>query len=126
MDAHTIDELADTIFTAIEDGDIDRLRSLWADDVEVWHNTDGIAQTKDESLAIINWMVRQTTSIEYRDVRRTIGDSGFAQHHVLHLTFDEGEPVDVPTAIFVEFRDDHVVRVDEYLDSAHATAAFVR
>lgn len=126
MDAHTIDELAETIFTAIEDGDIDRLRTLWADDVEVWHNTDGIAQTKDQSIAIINWMVRQTASIEYRDIRRTIGDSGFAQHHVLHLTFDDGEPVDVPTAIFAEFRDGQVVRIDEYLDSAHATAAFVR
>lgn len=126
MDAHTIDELADTIFTAIEDGDIDRLRSLWADDVEVWHNTDGIAQTKDQSIAIINWMVRQTASIEYRDIRRTIGDSGFAQRHVLHLTFDDGESVDVPTAIFAEFREGQVVRIDEYLDSAHATAAFVR
>ncbi|MEP1122951.1 MAG: nuclear transport factor 2 family protein [Ilumatobacter sp.] len=125
-DRPSIDALADRIFAAIEDGDVETITSMWADDVEVWHNNDGVVQTKAQNLAVMKWMIGRTASIEYRDVQRTIGDTGFVQRHVLRLTFDEGRSAEIPAAIFVEVRDQQVVRIDEYLDSAQAAAAFSR
>ena len=37
---------------------------------------------------------------------------------------DDGRTADLPAAICVGRRDGKVVRIDEYLDSAHVTAAF--
>ena len=118
------DEFADAVFGAIEAGDIDAIAAMWADDVEVWHNTDDITQTKDQNLAVMRWMVDTTASIDYRDIVRHETDDGFVQRHVLHLTFDDGRTADLPAAIFVGIRDGKVARIDEYLDSAHVAAAF--
>ena len=46
-----IDEFADAVFRAIESGDI-----------AVWHNTDGVAQTKDQNLAVLGWTIENTAS----------------------------------------------------------------
>ena len=61
------DEFADAVFGAIEAGNIDAIAGMWADDVEVWHNTDEVVQTKDQNLAVLGWMVDNTASIEYLD-----------------------------------------------------------
>ena len=121
-----LDALADRVFAAIEAGDLDAVSSMWADDVEVWHNDDGVVQTKDENLAVLAWLVRRTASRAYLDVVRHVHDGGFAQRHVLRLGFDDGRTADLPAAIFVSVRDGRVARVDEYLDSAHVAAAFPR
>jgi len=118
------DELADAVFGAIEAGDIDAVAGMWADDVEVWHNTDDVVQTKDQNLAVLQWMVDNTASIEYRDTVRSGTVDGFVQRHVLHLTFDDGRVADLPAAIFVGIRNGKVARIDEYLDSAHVAEAF--
>lgn len=118
------DEFADAVFDAIESGDVDAIAAMWHDDVEVWHNTDDVTQSKAENLAVMRWMIENTASIEYRDIVRHPTDDGFVQRHVLHLGFDDGRTADLPAAIFVGLRDGKVVRIDEYLDSAHVTAAF--
>jgi ketosteroid isomerase-like protein len=57
-------------------------------------------------------------------VRRHATPTGFAQQHVLRLTFPDGRTADLPAAIFVEVRDGRVTRIDEYLDTASVAAAF--
>ena len=49
-------ELADRFFAAIETGDVDVLRELYHPDAEIWHNTDGVAQRRDDNLATLAWM----------------------------------------------------------------------
>lgn len=120
------DGFADAVFGAIEAGDIDAIADMWADDVEVWHNTDDVVQTKDQNLEVLQWMVDNTASLQYRDIVRTETANGFVQRHVLHLTFDDGHVADLPAAIFVGIRDGKVARIDEYLDSAHVAEAFSR
>lgn len=119
-----IEELADAIFQAIESGDVNAITTMWADDIEVWHNTDGVVQTKDQNLAVMRWMIENTASVEYRDIARHTTDDGFVQRHVLRITFDDGRTADLPAAIFFTIRNGKVARIDEYLDSAHVTAAF--
>ncbi|WP_420453178.1 nuclear transport factor 2 family protein [Ilumatobacter sp.] len=118
--------LAERVFAAIEAGDLDAVSRMWADDVEVWHNDDGVVQTKGENLKVLGWIVRNTASRAYLDVVRHVHADGFAQRHVLRLEFDDGRTADIPAAIFVGVRAGQVVRVDEYLDSAHVATAFAR
>jgi ketosteroid isomerase-like protein len=117
-------ELAARIFAAIEAGDVDTVAALWDEGIAVWHNTDGIEQTKTENLRTLAWMARTTASRSYREVRRHETPIGFAQQHVLHLTFPDGRVADLPAALFVEVRDGRVTRIDEYLDTASVSAAF--
>ena len=39
---HPDDALAARFFAAIEAGDIDAIRAIYAPDARIWHNTDGI------------------------------------------------------------------------------------
>ncbi len=119
---HTTGEFADAIFGAIERGDAEMLASLWADDIEVWHNNDGVVQNKEQNLAVLEWMSKGTASVEYVDIVRDITATGFAQRHTLRLTF--GRSADLSVAIFVTICNGQVTRIDEYLDGSHAKAAF--
>ena len=121
---HSTDELADAIFGAIERGDAEMLSSLWADDIEVWHNNDGVVQTKEQNLAVLEWMSKGTASVEYIDIVRDLTATGFAQRHTLRLTFDGGRTADLAVAIFVAISNGQVTRIDEYFDGSHAKAAF--
>ncbi|BAN02009.1 nuclear transport factor 2 family protein [Ilumatobacter coccineus] len=116
--------VADAVFDAIERGDMEALTALWADDIEVWHSNDGIVQDKAQNLAVLAWMIDTTESIEYRDAVRELTAEGFVQRHVLRVTFGDGRTADLPIAIFASVRDGQVTRIDEYVDSAHAAAAF--
>jgi len=118
------DEVADALFDAIERGDTETMASLWAEDIEVWHNNDGVVQNKAENLAVLNWMIESTDTIEYRDAVRDLTAAGFVQRHLLRLTFGDGRTADLPMAIIASVRDGQVTRIDEYVDSAHVAAAF--
>ena len=130
MTATEIETLADSVFRAIESRDVAAIESMWADDIAVWHNTDGVEQTKDQNLAVMTWMFAHTASLEYRDVVRHVhtdpdGEGpGFSQRHALHLGFADGRTAVIPAAIFATLHDGRVVRIDEYLDSGQVSAAF--
>jgi ketosteroid isomerase-like protein len=117
-------EVADQIFDAIEAGDATTVAALYADDVIVWHNNDGVEQTKEQNLRVLRWMVRNTVSREYRAVRRFAIDGGFVQQHDLHLEFDDGRSADLPACVVVAVADGVITRIDEYLDGPGAAAAF--
>lgn len=122
----TIEEVADAVFDAIECGDADSLASLWADDIEVWHNNDQAVQNKAENLAVLRWMIENTASVEYRDIVREITPTGFAQRHTFRVSLTHGRTTDIPVALFATIRNGQVTRIDEYMDSAHIAAAFGR
>ena len=56
------DDIADGVVAAITAGDSTALGELYADDVVVWHNTDGIEMTKDENLASLDALAAMTTA----------------------------------------------------------------
>jgi ketosteroid isomerase-like protein len=114
----------DAVFRAIEVGDLDAVGRRWADDIAVWHNTDGVTQDRAANLATLGWLVERTVRREYRDVRRRATRDGFVQQHVLHLEFADGRSADLAAAMVVAVRAGTVRRIDEYLDGAAVTAAF--
>lgn len=63
-------DVADRLFRAIEAGDIDAVGTLYASDVEVWHNTDQVAQGRDANLATLGWVMHHLPGLRYTQTRR--------------------------------------------------------
>lgn len=117
----TPDELADRLFSAIERGDVDAVRAVYADDVEVWHNNDESTQTKEESLRLLGWLVNKVTDLKYEEVRRQVLPSGFVQEHVLRFDRTDGTRAGLPACLVVDcdLEAGLITRIAEYVDSAH-------
>ena len=94
--------------------------ALYADDVVVWHNHDGLEQDKAANLRTLAWVVANIDGFRYEDVRRSATDDGFVQQHVARGTNRRGEPVEMPACIVVRIDAGRIIRLDEYLDSRQA------
>jgi ketosteroid isomerase-like protein len=112
------DELADTMIAAIERGDVDAVSALYADDIVVWHNFDGVEQTKDANLAVLAWLTKNVTNLRYEDITRHPTEGGFVEQHVLRATTKAGAELEVPACLVVTIAGDKITRIDEYLDTA--------
>jgi len=112
-------EVAERLFGAIEAGDADAVRSLYAEDARIWHNTDGVVQAPEENLRTLSWVVENLTDRRYEDVVRQATAGGFVQQHVLRVTTPDGRRVELPACIVCSVEGGRITRLDEYLDSAH-------
>jgi ketosteroid isomerase-like protein len=117
-------EVAERLFAAIEAGDIDAVSALYHPDVEVWHNTDGLSQSRHANLATLAWVTRNLPGLRYTEIRRSVTEDGFVQRHVLVVTNRAGRRVEVPACIVATVHDGRITRIDEYLDSV-AVASMV-
>ena len=120
----SVTDVADRIFAAIEAGDADAVTDVYADDVVIWHNDDGLEQTKEQNLRVLGWLVKLTTRREYCAVRRYEIEGGFVQQHDLHVDLSDGRSAILPACVIVQVDDGKITRIDEYLDSAAVTATF--
>lgn len=111
-------EVADRLFAAIQGGDVEGVRAVYAPDVQVWHNFDMVSQTAEENLRVLAWMVRKVKDLRYEDVRRWEIAGGFAQQHVLRGIAPNGKTIEVPAAMFCTVVDGRITRLEEYLDTA--------
>ncbi len=111
--------VAERFFAAIARADLDAVRAIYADDAVIWHNNDGLAQSREENLAVLAWVVKNIAELRYEDVRRFPTADGFVQQHVLRGRAPSGAPLDVPAAIVCRVANGRITRLDEYLDSAH-------
>lgn len=115
-----IEALAAGFFAAIESGDTTAVAALYAPDAIIWHNTDQREQTVTENLAVLGWLVRHVSDLRYTEVQRKVLDDGFVQQHVLLGTGRNG-PLVLPAMVRVWVRNGAITRLDEYVDSAHAS-----
>lgn len=115
-------DVADALFAAISAGDLESVQRVYADDAVIWHNYDGIEQTPTDNLRTLQWMVSRLGRVDYTQVRRAATPDGFVQQHVLVATNRRGEELAIPACIVCTVADGRIVRLDEYLDSAHVAA----
>ena len=115
-------DAAERLFAAIQAGDIAAITDLYDPDVRIWHNYDGIDQTRDENLRILGWMAKNVRDLRYEDIRRDEIPGGFVQRHVLYGTGPGGQAFAMPACLFGFVRDGRIVRIEEYLDSAQTAA----
>ncbi len=114
--------LADAVFTSIEQGDLDRLRSLYADDIIVWANFDQRDQDLETSMKTLGWLCRKMADRRYEVVRRELLPDGFVQEHVLHGTAPDGTAIAMPACIIATVADGRITRLHEYLDPVGVAA----
>ncbi len=109
-------DVAERFFAAIEAGDVERIKAIYAPNAIIWHNNDQKEQTVDENLRVLDWVVRNLKNRHYRVTRRVAIPGGFVQQHVLEADTANG-PFSMPACIVVEVKDGRISRLDEYLDS---------
>jgi ketosteroid isomerase-like protein len=114
-------DIAERFFRAIEAGDVDAIRAIYASDAVIWHNNDQREQSVDENLRVLGWVARNLKNRHYRVKRRVAIPGGFLQQHVLEADTANG-PFAMPACVVVEINNGRISRLEEYLDSDHTAA----
>ncbi|MBW8811935.1 MAG: nuclear transport factor 2 family protein [Caulobacterales bacterium] len=107
---------------AIQTGDTAAVRACYAPGAEIWHNNDGLLQTVDQNMKVLDWFIRTLPDRNYRVVRLEPLPDGFLQQHVLEATLPDGEKWAMDACVVVRMKDGLITRLDEYLDSAKSGA----
>ncbi|GLX97275.1 hypothetical protein Hesp01_52250 [Herbidospora sp. NBRC 101105] len=114
------------LLDAITSGDVARLDRLYADDIRVWHNYDGIDRDKAESLDAIRLIDAGIEGFHATDVRVDPVPGGYVQRCVYRgRDRDEGAEMAVDAMMRVEVRDGRVTRIEEYTDPAQGSVPSV-
>jgi ketosteroid isomerase-like protein len=93
------------------------VRPLFTDDAAIWHNVDGVTQSLDEMLVMLQWVATNLLEMRYADVRLHATPTGWVQQHELRATTPDGRVVAVPACIVFTVRDGRIARLEEYLDA---------
>ena len=120
MSEQDVLDLADRFVTAVEAGDLDTVRAIYAPHAKIWHNFDGVEQTVEQNLRVLGWFARTLPNRRYDVRRREATSDGFFQQHVVEAVLPDGTEWTMPACLIVTVKDGRITRLDEYLDSAHA------
>jgi uncharacterized protein len=120
VEADDLIETLDRFFAAIEAQDIRTVESLYADDIEVYHNWTQATLGRDAALEVLR-STGAITGLRYEIISRHVGDGFVVQRHVLHGAAPGGE-LAIPVCILIEVSDGRITRIYEYLDSAAIVA----
>ena len=104
-------------FAALEAGDIDMVREIYAPDALIWHNDDLAEQPVDENLKVLQGLHRAVSGLHYDIVRRVPAPDGVLQQHVLRGSLPDGTEVELHAAMYLRVKYGHITRIEEYLDS---------
>jgi ketosteroid isomerase-like protein len=116
-------DVADRLFSAIENSDVDAVDQLWSDGIAVWRTGARRDDDKARALRVIDWFVTVTTERHYEILDRQLFDnatiSGFVQQHVLHATGHAGQLIALRVCIVIRIdTNGQIDRIDEYFDPA--------
>jgi ketosteroid isomerase-like protein len=111
-------ELARHFIAAIEAGDTETARACFTSDARIWHNFDDHAQTVDENMKLLGWMMKKAANRQYEITRLEEIEGGYLQQHVLRLTNHAGEEAAMHACVVVAVSDGKISRIEEYLDPA--------
>ncbi len=109
---------ADRLFRAIEAGDVEALRTIYATDAVIWHNADDKTESPEQNLEILRRFVSLSHSRTYTEIRREPTPRGFVQQHVLRAQLKNDRELVLPACIICEVRWGRITRLDEYFDTA--------
>jgi uncharacterized protein len=116
------EELVARFFAALEGGDIETVREIYAPDAVIWHNDDLIEQPVEENLKTLQGLHRTVSGLHYEIIRRVPAADGVLQQHVLRGHLKGGAEVELHAAMYLQVRDGHITRIEEYLDSGKRAA----
>lgn len=108
----------DSLYAAIERGDLEATMACFTDEATVWHSFDGIAQGRDAFRVGFRDLIDNLGERRVCDIRRQLLPDGLLQQHVMVVTLPSGERKAWPVCIVVQVVGDKIVRIDEYIDRA--------
>jgi ketosteroid isomerase-like protein len=121
----TVAEVADRLFSAIENGEQATVDQMWSDDITVWRVGRGPAKFDEKAgaLRVIGWFISTTAERRYEILDRQEfqngADRGFFQQHVLHATGHAGQSIAMRVCIVIKLNGSGLInRIDEYFDPA--------
>lgn len=106
------------LFDVVERGDIEELRSIFADGAMVWHNTDNKLTTVEQTIRNLRALKEVATEFRYVDIRREPTPSGFVQQHTLIVGMPGGRTIHDMCACICRVENGRIVHMDAYHDSA--------
>jgi ketosteroid isomerase-like protein len=112
---------AKTFVGAIQSGDTATVRACYHPDAKLWHNNDGIEQTVDQNIKVLDWFIRALPDRNYRVTRLEALPDGFVQQHVLEATLPDGTKWAMDACVVVRMENGVITRLDEYIDSAKSS-----
>ncbi len=119
ISAETVVDVADRLFTAIQNSDTAAVDRLWSPDIAVWRVGSHRDDDKARALRVIDWFITTTTERSYQILDRRLFDGGFVQQHVLHATGHAGQSISLRVCIVIKVGPDGaIIRIDEYFDPA--------
>ncbi|MGH3598273.1 MAG: nuclear transport factor 2 family protein [Mycobacterium sp.] len=116
-------DLADQLFTAIEQSDVAMLERIFDDDIAVWRVGARRDNDKARALRVLHWFIDVTTERRYEILDRQLFPNGFVQQHVLHATGRNGGSIALRVCIVIRLgvgasNQALISRIDEYFDPA--------
>ncbi|AKM07718.1 nuclear transport factor 2 family protein [Pelagerythrobacter marensis] len=115
-------DAARRLFDTVENGDLEDLRTIFADDARVWHNTDNSFTDIPTTIRNLRTIRESARLFAYRDIRRSATADGFVQQHTLVVAMPDGPTIEDRCCCICTVRDGRIERMDAYHDSA-ATGA---
>jgi ketosteroid isomerase-like protein len=119
-----IDEVASSLFRAIERGDLAAVGELYAPDVKIWHNVTNRTQTREENPKLLRFFTGKVSELRHEVLPREFFPGGFVQRHVLHGKLASGERIASPVCIVIHVAHGKIERLVEYLDPATVRNVF--
>jgi uncharacterized protein len=116
------EELVRRFFAALEAGDIDAVREIYAPDAFIWNNGDLTEQPVEDNLKVLRGLHRVVSDLHYEVVRRVPAPDGVLQQHVVRGRLPDGSDIALHAAMYLQVRDGHITRVEEYMDSAQLSS----
>ncbi len=111
--AETIVDVADRLFTAIENSDMAAVDRMWSADIAVWRVGARGDDDKARALRVIDWFITTTTERSYQILDRQLFDSGsvrgFVQQHILHATGHAGQSISLRVCIVIKVGADGLI-----------------
>lgn len=118
-EADNVNEVADRLFAAIENGDVVAVDRLWSTDIAVWRVGARRDDDKARAMRVIDWFVGATTERRYEILDRRLFYGGFVQQHILSATGHAGQSISLRVCIVIRVGTHGLIdRIDEYFDPA--------
>jgi ketosteroid isomerase-like protein len=116
--------LATRFFDALQEGDVDAVKALYAPGATIWTNTSGRTRPAADALSALAALARRLTDRRYAERRLLVTDSGFVQRHRLMAVRADGAKVAVDACVICIVEDGRIARVEEFSDSQQLAALF--
>ncbi|WOJ97122.1 nuclear transport factor 2 family protein [Congregibacter brevis] len=117
-------EICEALFSAFQDGDEEKVRSLCAPDLQGWQN-DNPPMTLDKLVRFSMAVVDVVDNFRYEEAKRSATTTGFVEEHSVRGTLPDGSELDMRICVVADVQNGKVQELREYLD-ANAASGLIK